>query len=80
MHASAPLVMNRRRAVMGNGAERPTDRLRHRRRRRHRRLSHRSRDSHRRHHLHSHHSRDSHRRRHLLLRFLHIRVQASELA
>ena len=79
MHASAALVMSRRRAVMGNGAERPTDRHRHRRRRR-RRLSHRSRDIHRRHHLPSHHSRDSHRRRHLLLRFLHIRVQASELA
>ena len=77
MHASAALVMSRRRAVMGNGAERPTDRHRHRRRRR---LSHRSRDIHRRHHLPSHHSRDSHRRRHLLLRFLHIRVQASELA
>jgi hypothetical protein len=66
MHASAALVTSRRRAVMGNGAERPTDRHRHRHRHRRR--------------LHSHHSRDSHRCRHLLLHFLHIRVRASEFA
>ena len=69
MHASAALVMSRRRAVMGNGAERPTDRHRHHRHRR-RPHNHRSRDSHRRRHL----------RLHLLLHLLNLQVQASEFA
>ena len=64
MHASAALVTSRRRAVMGNGAERPTDRHRHRHR--HRRRLH----SHRRRHL----------RLHLLLHLLLLRVRASEFA
>ena len=48
MHASAARVMSRRRrrAVMGNGAERPTDR--------HRRRHHRRLHSHRRRHLRLH--------------------------